>query len=201
MVNAPIILSYGVVPDDNGGLICETYRTEIGQRIFATFFFFAYILPLLVIAIFSIFIVRHISRQKPSTLADKKSKSADKKKKAGRMLILVVVIFAILWLPIHLHLLFAYFWKIPEEGFYTLISWLWNVLAYFNSCVNPIIYNHTSKLFRDAFREVATCGLGRRSAEVVSGATGNARRKTSGIELGKTVNNEPCQNKTDATRV
>lgn len=38
------------------------------------------------------------------------------------------------------------------------MSVLWNCLAYFNSCVNPIIYNHASKEFRDAFLEVARCG-------------------------------------------
>ena len=31
-------------------------------------------------------------------------------------------------------------------------------LAYFNSCVNPIIYNRTSKEFRDAFRKAILCG-------------------------------------------
>ena len=37
------------------------------------------------------------------------------------------------------------------------VSVLWNCLAYFNSCVNPIIYNRTSKEFRDAFLEVCGC--------------------------------------------
>ena len=48
---------------------------------------------------------------------------------------------------------------------------MWNCLAYFNSCVNPIIYNRTSKEFRDAFMEV--CGCRRRersnSADVADG--------------------------------
>jgi len=38
------------------------------------------------------------------------------------------------------------------------VSVLWNCLAYFNSCVNPIIYNRTSKEFRDAFLEASCCG-------------------------------------------
>jgi len=37
------------------------------------------------------------------------------------------------------------------------VSVLWNCLAYFNSCVNPIIYNRTSKEFRDAFLEACGC--------------------------------------------
>jgi len=32
------------------------------------------------------------------------------------------------------------------------VSIVWQCLAYSNSCVNPVIYNHTSKDFRDAFR-------------------------------------------------
>lgn len=142
---------------ENGTAYCDTYSNEIGQRIFATFFVNAYVLPLGVIAIFSVCIVRHISRQKPSTLPTK-TKSASKKRKAGRMLVLVVVVFALLWLPIHIHLLHLFFTDMPENEVYTRISVLWNGLAYFNSCVNPIIYNYTSKEFRDAFREVARCG-------------------------------------------
>jgi len=77
------------------------------------------------------------------------------------------------------------------------VSVLWNCLAYFNSCVNPIIYNrtptdscdervcphahlrsnHTSKLhaiiynrtskeFRDAFLEVCRCGRGAGRSEL-----------------------------------
>lgn len=81
------------------------------------------------------------------------------------MLVLVVVVFALLWLPIHIHLLHLYFGgDMPEDEIYSRISWLWNGLAYFNSCVNPIIYNYTSKEFRDAFRDVARCGRPR-SAE------------------------------------
>ena len=74
------------------------------------------------------------------------------------MLVLVVVIFALFWLPVHIHLLVAYFDELPDNTFYEVVSIFWNCLAYFNSCVNPIIYNHTSKDFRDAFIEVAHCG-------------------------------------------
>jgi len=70
---------------------------------------------------------------------------------------------------------------------------LWNCLAYFNSCVNPIIYNRTSKEFRDAFLEACGCLRGRdrsnsrelvvaadaRRVSVVSRAFPDGRRRTS----------------------
>ena len=109
------------------------------------------------------------------------------------MLILVIVIFAILWLPIHIHLILMSFDAVSTSAAYDLISPLWNCLAYFNSCVNPIIYNHTSKEFRDAFREVARCrggwragvpvaaggaaeGAGRRESDRVAGRGGGSAR-------------------------
>ena len=157
ILNIPILLTYGV--NYNYGIDspdCDHLGPHYGRRIFATFFVFAYVLPLLAIAILSLLILRHIKKSKPTTL-DKKTKSAGKKKQAGRLLILVVVIFALLWLPVHIHLLIAFFGKIPTTRLYQGISLIWNMLAYFNSCVNPIIYNYASKDFRDSFREVVCC--------------------------------------------
>lgn len=82
----------------------------------------------------------------------------DKKRHAGRMLVLVVVLFALLWLPIHIHLLDYFFDELPTGNAYLAATVLFSCLAYFNSCVNPIIYNYASKEFRDAFLEVARCG-------------------------------------------
>ena len=69
----------------------------------------------------------------------------------------MVVIFAVLWLPLHIHLLFFYYGYTSASPFYLVLSVLWNCLAYANSCVNPLIYDHMSKDFRDAFREVMRC--------------------------------------------
>jgi hypothetical protein len=85
-------------------------------------------------------------------------RSSCRKRQVTRLLILVVVVFAILWLPIHVHLLMAFNGRVPEQSpFYMTLGVLWHFLAYFNSCVNPLIYNHTSKEFRDAFRSVVMC--------------------------------------------
>nr|AKQ63071.1 FLamide receptor 1 [Platynereis dumerilii] len=159
VVNIPILVSYGVTyPEDTPETPdCNIYDHDIGRNIFATFFVFAYLLPLFIILVVSVLILQHINRNKPTTFDSKQVKSGDRKKKASRLLILVVVIFALLWLPVHIHLLIAYFGTLPENKFYVAISMLWNTLAYFNSCVNPFIYNYASKEFRDSFREVMCC--------------------------------------------
>ena len=115
------------------------------------------------IAVFSLCILRHLARVEKSasrTLGAGKQKrhGKDKKRHAGRMLVLVVVLFALLWLPIHIHLLAYFFYELPNGRAYMAAAVLFSCLAYFNSCVNPIIYNHASKEFRDAFLEVARCG-------------------------------------------
>ncbi|KAK2141589.1 hypothetical protein LSH36_1073g00035 [Paralvinella palmiformis] len=159
-VNIPILMSYGVQllnPDDpSKGIICENWGIEVGQRLYATFFCFAYILPLAMVAKFSIFILRHIKKQR-SVMLNKRTRGQDKKRQASRLIILVVVIFALFWLPVHIHLLVAYFGNIPTNPVYNTISVFWNVLAYFNSCVNPIIYNYASRDFRNGFRDAVCC--------------------------------------------
>jgi len=71
----------------------------------------------------------------------------------------VVVVFALLWLPIHLFLLLVSIYGPPAQAtnLFDAVYVFCTGLAYFNSCVNPIIYNRTSKDFRDAFRLAVGC--------------------------------------------
>ncbi|KAI0238031.1 Allatostatin-A receptor, partial [Lamellibrachia satsuma] len=156
VVNVPILRSYGVQQIPPGIPECENYGRLVAQRLYATFFAFAYLLPLSVIGVLSVFILHHIQRQRPAMI-NKKTKSQHKKRQASRLIILVVVIFALFWLPVHIHLLVAYFGKLPDSAAYQGISVMWNCLAYFNSCVNPIIYNFASQEFRERFRKVICC--------------------------------------------
>ena len=158
-VNVPIILSYGVqeLPELPDNMNCENFGFDVGQKLYTTFFAFAYMLPLIIIAGFSMSILNHIRVQQPTMLNKKRSKSDQRKKQATRLIILVIVIFAIFWLPVHIHLLVAYYGSMPTSRFYQCIAVFWNCLAYFNSCVNPIIYNYASKEFRDCFRETVLC--------------------------------------------
>ena len=71
-----------------------------------------------------------------------------------------MVVFALLWLPVHIFLLLIFFYSTPSPHYRDAVDAVYVLctgLAYFNSCVNPIIYNRTSKDFRDAFRAAVGC--------------------------------------------
>ena len=170
LLNIPIINSYGLHEWD-GDLQCDNNSIMVGRALYTTFFIFSYLLPLLAIAVLSICILKHIQKQKTTILSKRSgSKSESRKRQASRVLILVVVIFALFWLPAQLNLLvfynvMYYTNTFTEHRLYFAASAFFNCLAYFNSCVNPIIYNYASKDFRDSFREVIFCGRSGRDHE------------------------------------
>jgi len=113
------------------------------------------------------------------------------------MLVLVVVLFALLWLPIHIHLLDFFFDELPTGRAYMAATVLFSCLAYFNSCVNPIIYNYASKEFRDAFLEVARCGRAQPAADETAAFGGGsvialADNNEETGQQGRTVNVTVC---------
>ena len=137
-VNTPVLIKYGAPVDEKTEVaVCMIASDSAARELFATFFAFAYVVPLTVIVVFSVGILRHIMRHKAPTTSSvtstsgltggcnapvaggrNRSRSVDKKRKAGRTLVLVVVMFAALWLPVHVHLLVMYFGKLPETRCY-----------------------------------------------------------------------------------
>jgi len=63
-VNVPILWSYGVTKSGD----CNFYSMEACRHIFATFFAFAYLIPLAAIAIISVAILRHITGQRAASM-------------------------------------------------------------------------------------------------------------------------------------
>nr|CAH7740455.1 unnamed protein product [Callosobruchus chinensis] len=69
------------------------------------------------------------------------------------MLVIVVALFAICWTPLLVDNVLTAFGLLPHMRFGTLkyMSSAFHLLAYFNSCVNPVVYGFMSKSFRDNF--------------------------------------------------
>lgn len=85
-----------------------------------------------------------------------------------RMLIVVVLTFAVCNLPFHARKMWQY-WSSGYEGtsdFSALLTPLTFLITYFNSGINPLLYAFLSKNFRKGIRELLLCSWqGRRKAE------------------------------------
>lgn len=163
----PILVVHGVSYNLHSGRTeCIIVGKADGQKLFASFFAFAYALPLLFICTLYLLILKHI-RDKKTIGVNGSSPYSGRKKHVTKVVIIVVATFAICWLPLHLHLLVAYYGKVPETITYKILLILWQALSFVNSMLNPIIYNYIAKDFRDAFRDIICCCLRSRNMERV----------------------------------
>jgi len=96
-----------------------------------------------------------------------------------RVLVVVVAVFAVCWLPLHVHLLVVYSGAQPTGRWYQVYRVLAQCLAYSNSCMNPVIYSYVSTDFRRQFAEIMF-GLWARTCRRVGG--NGARATATGDE-------------------
>ncbi|XP_020296645.1 orexin receptor type 2-like isoform X2 [Pseudomyrmex gracilis] len=74
------------------------------------------------------------------------------RRKAAKMLVAVVVTFAICFFPVHLLSILRCTMDLPADQWTIAVSLIAHWLCYFNSAVNPLIYNFMSGKFRQEFR-------------------------------------------------
>ncbi|XP_049764349.1 orexin receptor type 2-like [Schistocerca cancellata] len=97
------------------------------------------------------------------------------RRKAAKMLVAVVAMFAICYLPVHLLNILRYTVDIPQNDTTSAISMLSHWLCYANSAVNPVIYNFMSGKFRAEFRRLFwTCAYGSNRYSPAPGAAPSA---------------------------
>ncbi|KAF7995618.1 hypothetical protein HCN44_006725 [Aphidius gifuensis] len=80
-------------------------------------------------------------------------------KQVVKMLVAVVVLFAICWSPMLIDNVLTSYGILPRLKHDTSkhLNTIFQLMAYFNSCINPIIYGFMSKHFRESFL-AAACG-------------------------------------------
>jgi len=85
------------------------------------------------------------------------AESMKNKKRVVTLVTMVTAMFAISWLPIQLILLLKSIGMYKVTIFNISIQIASHILAYSNSCINPILYAFLSPPFRAGFRSVLTC--------------------------------------------
>ncbi|XP_018374604.1 PREDICTED: orexin receptor type 1-like [Trachymyrmex cornetzi] len=79
------------------------------------------------------------------------------RRKAAKMLVAVVITFATCFFPVHLLSILRCTMALPSNQWTIAISLIAHWLCYFNSAVNPVIYNFMSGKFRKEFRRTFRC--------------------------------------------
>lgn len=121
-----------------------------------SFFVLSYFLPLIIIVcLYSVML--HTLWYKTSVGGTASAESMRNKRRVVSLVTLVTAMFALSWLPIQLILLLKSVGMYKVTIFNISIQIASHILAYSNSCINPILYAFLSPAFRVGFRNVLTC--------------------------------------------
>ncbi|XP_008556039.1 allatostatin-A receptor isoform X1 [Microplitis demolitor] len=117
-----------------------------------TFFLLSYVIPLTLICGLYICMLVRLWRGARTSAESRRGR-----RRVTRLVIVVVGVFAFCWCPLQLILVAKSLNFYPLTTTSVMIQIASHVLAYMNSCVNPILYAFLSENFRKAFRKIIYC--------------------------------------------
>ncbi|XP_055846182.1 allatostatin-A receptor-like isoform X2 [Episyrphus balteatus] len=121
-----------------------------------SFFLSSYVAPLTLISFLYMGMLARLWKSAPGCKPSAESRKG--KRRVTRMVVVVVLAFAICWLPIHVILVLKALNLYASSHVTVILQIVSHVLAYTNSCINPILYAFLSDNFRKAFRKIVWCG-------------------------------------------
>ncbi|XP_026728012.1 orexin receptor type 1-like [Trichoplusia ni] len=129
---------------------------------------FIYTLPLLLMTVAYHQIVKVLWRSEKIPglaetikLAPAEQTQLRSRRKAAKMLVAVVIMFAVCYFPVHLLSVLRYTLDMEQNDVITCLALISHVLCYANSAINPLIYNFMSGKFRREFRRAFCCTTSR----------------------------------------
>lgn len=155
-------------PDYPNTTFCIEVWPE-GYETWSTYYFIfgnfviCYLLPLGVILVCYLTIwLRVYRRPVPSNCYQTAMELVHQRSKTAviKMLFIVVLIFALSWLPLYALIIRLKFGGEPSDTESVVITVVYPVaqwLGCFNSCINPIIYSFLNQKFRKAFLSICGC--------------------------------------------
>ncbi|CAB3375347.1 Hypothetical predicted protein [Cloeon dipterum] len=156
----PVYYSHGerhYIFKDEEHIVCVFLDHEYQWAVFQiSFFVTSYVLPLALICGLYLGILLRLWRGvAPGGRVSAESRRG--KRRVTRMVVVVVATFAICWCPIQLILVLKSLNRYDISAGGIIAQIVSHVLAYMNSCVNPILYAYLSENFRKAFSKVIYC--------------------------------------------
>lgn len=201
---AVIVLACIPALQSHGQLSYTAFGTEYSVCIFLanegynyaafqiSFFLSSYIIPLsLIFVLYMLMLKRLWFGVAPGGRVS--AESLRSKKRVTRMVVIVVVIFAVCWCPIQIVLVLKSVNSYPITPFRIVVQITSHILAYMNSCVNPILYAFLSENFRKAFHKIIACNPKYTSAPNKGTQENKTERETTlnnGVNSRLNVNNE-----------
>lgn len=130
-------------------------NVQVTVIFYVSFFVLGYVVPLsLVCILYGFMLKRLLFGMVPG---NQSAESIRSKKRVTRMIIIVIILFAICWLPIQIIFMIRMAGKYTTNAFNFWLHLVANCLAYTNSCINPILYAFLSENFRKSFRNLLCC--------------------------------------------
>lgn len=156
VANAPIFFLYKVIhykhecQERAACLIPGQLETKV---VYYMFFAFGYMVPLLLVVVLYGLMVYRLLFSTPMGLSQS-SETIRGKRRVTKMIVIVIVIFALCWLPNQIVFLYLQIHGHPFTRVFVVLMNVSRILAYTNSCVNPILYAFLSENFRKGFRKI-----------------------------------------------
>ncbi|XP_055606216.1 allatostatin-A receptor isoform X2 [Uranotaenia lowii] len=157
----PVAISHGILRYPSKGedyTACLFLHTE-GYSLIAfhvSFFLSSYIVPLTLISMLYVGMLARLWKGAPGGRVSDESRRG--KRRVTRMVVVVVLAFAVCWCPIQMILVLKSLNRYEVTHVSIIVQIVAHVLAYTNSCINPVLYAFLSDNFRKAFRKVVWCG-------------------------------------------
>lgn len=159
--------SYYQQMDLNGTTVCiPAWDIQSRRAMDICTFVFGYLVPVLVLGLTYARTIRYLWTSVDPMQEACESRLA--KRRVTKMIVIVAVLFCLCWLPHHLIIMCMWFGHFPLNHATYVLRILSHLVAYTNSCLNPIVYALVSKHFRKGFRKVFGCISQKRLANQVN---------------------------------
>ncbi|KAK2185558.1 hypothetical protein NP493_228g03006 [Ridgeia piscesae] len=129
-----------------------SYTSRVASS-YGCFFAFGYVLPLTTVCVLYGRLLRRLLYRATPGLS-RSAESMRNKRRVTYMVVVVVVMFALCWLPVHVMFLIQYFGPPSQSMTFVSVRIASTCFAYMNSCINPLLYAFLSENFRKSFRRL-----------------------------------------------